>query len=310
MSRMNGTLGMRILFLGIVLPFGLFTIFPTAFSQTTGETFSQIRRPLYMPHMSWDDVETYLKTSDMVIVPVGSMEQHGKHLPLNSDIVQATEICLRIAEKTGVLVAPSVLAGVSEHHMGFPGTIALTPATFEAVLYETTQSLIAHGFRRIIYYTGHGGNYTSVSNVAFRINRETKAVVIDLMRVDFPQPDPRISGLKSDSHAGVEETSMMLFLARGLVRMDKAENPVLHYPPQAKEIMEKVEGANQAAILDVILFQPAHSGKQSSTREFSNNGVVTGEDLKKSGEEIGRLAVDYRVEGVVRFIQSWKKVKS
>jgi creatinine amidohydrolase/Fe(II)-dependent formamide hydrolase-like protein len=129
------------------------------------------------------------------------------------------------------------------------------------------------------------------------------------MHVDFPKPDPKITNLKMDSHAGVEETSMMLFLARGLVRMEKAENPVLTYPPPAKEVMEKIGGVNQAAILDVMLYQPARSGKQSSTREFSNNGVVTGEDLKNSTEDLGRLAVDYRVEGVVRFIQAWKKTK-
>jgi creatinine amidohydrolase len=151
-------IGYRRFFLWIALLVGSGILSAFAAEVTTGETYIGVRRPFFMPHMSWDEVEAYLKTSDMVIIPVGSMEQHGKHLPLNSDIVQATEICLRIAQKTGVLVAPSVLAGVSEHHLGFPGTIALTPTTFEAVLYETTQSLITHGFRRIIYYTGHGGN--------------------------------------------------------------------------------------------------------------------------------------------------------
>ncbi|MBP7864628.1 MAG: creatininase family protein [Acidobacteria bacterium] len=276
---------------------------------TTGETATGARRPFYMPHMSWDEVEDYLEDCDMVIVPVGSMEQHGKHLPLCSDIVQATEICLRIGQKARVLVAPAVLAGVSEHHMAFPGTLSLSPATFEAVLYETTQCLIAHGFRRIIYYSGHGGNYTSVSNVAFQINRDTEALAIDLLHVEFPAPDPKIAALKDDSHAGVEETSMMLLLAPGLVRMDKAENPKLTYPPLARKIREKADGFAKEALLNALLYQPLRSGKLSSTRELSNNGVVTGEDLKLSSEEIGRLAVDYRVDGVVRFIEAWRKVK-
>lgn len=276
---------------------------------TTGETATDARRPYYLPHMSWDEVEAYLKTSDMVIIPVGSLEQHGRHLPLNSDIVQATEICLQIGQKTGVLVAPSILAGVSEHHMGFPGTIALSPATFEAVLYETTQSLITHGFRRIIYYSGHGGNYTSVSNVAYRINRETAATAIDLGRVEFPPPDPKITNLKSDSHAGVEETSMMLLLAPGLVRPGKAENPTLTYPPQIREVKEKTDGAARTALLDAMLFQPVRAGKKTSTREFTSNGVVTEEDLKSANIDLGRLAVSYRVEGTVRFIEAWRKAK-
>lgn len=265
------------------------------------------RTPFYLPHMTWDEVEQYLRTSDMVIVPVGSIEQHGRHLPLDSDIVQATEICLRIGQRARVLVAPVVLAGVSEHHMAFPGTIALSPATFEAVLYETAQSLIAHGFRRIIFYSGHGGNYTSVHNVAFRVNRETPALAIDLLNVEFPDPDPKITGLKSDSHAGVEETSMMLFLAPGLIQMAKAENPRLTYPPEVQAILEKTTGGDQAALLDALLFQPLSSGKHTSTREFTNNGVVTADDVKTANAELGRLAVDYRIEGVVRFIEAWRK---
>jgi len=299
--------------LGIILAAAVVMTFaattPAAAQTTTGETATDTRRPFYLPHLSWDEVQEYLKTSDMVIVPVGSMEQHGRHLPLCSDIVQATEICLRIGQRARVLVAPSVLAGVSEHHLAFPGTISLSPETFEAVLYETTQSLIAHGFRRIIYYTGHGGNYTSVSNVAFRINRDTAALAIDLGRVEFPEPDPKIAALKGDSHAGVEETSMMLLLAPGLVRMDRAANPNVTYPPLAAEIMAKADSTSKGALLDALLFQPLRSGKQSSTRELTDNGVVSGEDLKLSSPEIGRLAVDYRVDGVVRFIEAWRKIQ-
>jgi creatinine amidohydrolase len=76
----------------------------------------------------------------MIIVPVGSVEQHGKQLPLGSDFIDAVELSLRIAERTRVLVAPVVLAGVSDYHLGFPGTIALSPQTFEAVLFETARS--------------------------------------------------------------------------------------------------------------------------------------------------------------------------
>lgn len=302
--------GVSFLFLTVLLFQALPSIpAATPAAPGTGESASEVRRPLYLPHMSWDEVEAYLRTSDMVILPVGSLEQHGKHLPLDADIVQATEICLRIGQRTGVLVAPVVLAGISEHHMGFPGTLTLSPATFEAVLYETAQSLIAHGFRRIIFYSGHGGNDWSVSHVAFRINRDTPATAIDLARVEFPSPDPRITRLKDDSHAGLEETSMMLYLASGLVRMEKAENPVLSDPASIRAVKEKADEGARAALLDAMLFLPARTGKQTSTRELSSNGVVTGEDLRSASPELGKLAVDYRVEGVVRFIQSWRKVR-
>jgi creatinine amidohydrolase len=270
-----------------------------------GET----RVAYYLPHMTWEEVEQYLRTSDMVIIPVGSIEQHGKHLPLGSDTIAAVETSMRIGQKTGVLVAPILLAGVSEHHMGFPGTISLAPATLEAVLYDTARSLIAHGFKRIMFYNGHGGNETTVTNVVYRINRETAATAIDLWRIDLPPTDPRLKDVKLDYHAGVEETSMMMYLAGGLVQMSKAENPTLTFPASVQAISEKIAGRNREALDNATLFQPERSGKGTSTREISSNGVVTTGDVKTAGADIGRAVVDANVEAVVRFIEAWRQAR-
>ena len=267
------------------------------------------RVPYYLPHMTWEEVEEYLRTSDMVIVPLGSIEQHGKHLPLGSDSIEATEVSLRIGQKTGVLVAPAVLAGVSEHHMGFPGTISLSPATFEAVLDDAARSLMAHGFRRIMIYNGHGGNTPSVSAVVSRLNRETSATVVDLSRIEQPPPDPNLAAIKFDYHAGVEETSWMLHLAGGLVQMAKAENPRLTFPPEVQAILDRTTGPNQGALLDVMLFEPARSGKRTSTREVSNIGAVTTGDIKSASAEIGKAGVEATVAAAVRFIETWRQAR-
>lgn len=274
-----------------------------------GQPAGETRVAYYLPHMTWDEVEQYLRTSDMVIIPVGSIEQHGKHLPLGSDIIAAVETSMRIGQKTGVLVAPAVLAGVSEHHMGFPGTISLTPATLEAVLHDTARSLIAHGFKRIMFLNGHGGNETTVTNVAYRINRETAATAIDLWRIDLPPTDPRLKDVKLDYHAGVEETSMMMYLAGGLVQMPKAENPTLTFPASVQAISEKITGRNRDALDNATVFQPERSGKGTSTREISSNGVVTRGDLKTASAEIGRAVVEANVEAVVRFIETWRQIR-
>jgi creatinine amidohydrolase len=262
----------------------------------------------YLPHMTWEEVEQYLRTSDMVIIPVGSIEQHGKHLPLGSDIIAAVETSLRIGQKTGVLVAPVVLAGVSEHHMGFPGTVSLTPATLEAVLYDTARSLIGHGFKRIMFLNGHGGNETTVTTVVYRINRETAATAVDLWRIDLPPTDPRLKDVKLDYHAGVEETSMMMYLAGGLVQMAKTEISTLTLPASFRAISEKIAGRNREALDNATLFQPERSGKGTSTREISSNGVVTTGDLKTASAEIGRAVVEANVDAAVRFIDAWKLV--
>ena len=146
----------------------------------------------------------------MVIIPVGSIEQHGQHLPLGTDILIVTELAKLIAQKADVIVAPVVLAGLSEHHMGFPGTLTLSPATFEAVVYETALSLIKHGFKKIMLFNGHGGNGVSTANIIQKINQTTSAHAIDLRSINVPENDSSYPLYELDWHAGVGETSSVM----------------------------------------------------------------------------------------------------
>ncbi len=266
------------------------------------------RRERYLPHMTWEDVARYLETSDLVIVPVGSVEQHGKHLPLGADFIDAVEVSLRIAERAHVLVAPVVLAGVSDYHLGFPGTIALSPQTFEAVLFETARSLAAHGFRRVLVYSGHGGNGPSVASVVNRINRETPATAIDLNRFDPPPAEPALRKLKLDFHAGVEETSVMLSLAPALVRTDRLQNPRLTLPPRLRAIYERTDGEAQKALDWATAFLPVETGKGTSTRELTDTGAFTDGDLRTANAELGSARVDATVSAAVRFIETWRAI--
>ncbi len=263
----------------------------------------------YLPHMTWEDVAGYLRRDDMVIVPVGSIEQHGRHLPLGSDSIEAVELSLRVAERANVLVAPVVLAGVSDYHLGFPGTIALSPATFEAVLFDTAKSLASHGFRRILFYNAHGGNAPYVASVVNRINRETRATAIDLARFDPPPKEPQLQKLKMDFHAGVEETSVMLYLAPELVRLERAENPKLTLPPSLEAIYRQTDGETEKALDWATAFLPRETGKGTSTREMTDNGAFTDGDLRAAQPELGRVRVEDRVGAAARFIETWRKLQ-
>src|SRR4051812_899488 len=83
----------------------------------------------YLPHMTSPEVADLLKVTDMVIIPIPSLEQHGLHLPIGTDYLNGVERAKLIAQKTDVLVAPILLVGQSPYHMGFPGTITLKPET-------------------------------------------------------------------------------------------------------------------------------------------------------------------------------------
>jgi len=274
------------------------TLFPTGPERLTW----------YLPHLTWEDVEAYLRQSDMILIPVGSLEQHGKHLPLGTDFLQAQEICLRVGERCKVLVAPVVMSGVSDYHMGFAGTLTLAPETFQAVLFDTARSLVAHGFRRLLFYTGHGGNRPALTYVIDRINRETPATAIDLTAFEPPTDDPVVKALKLDLHAGVEETSIMLHLAPSLVRMERAENPTLTLAPNLAAIYNLKEGEARTALDLASAFLPESTGKRGSTREMSSNGAFTTGDIRTATPGIGKSRMDALVQAMVKAVETIRSI--
>ncbi len=156
----------------------------------------------------------------MVIFPVGSIEQHGLHLPMGTDFLNGLERAKLIAQKTDVLVAPVLMPGLSPYHMGFPGTMTLPAETIQQVYFQAAQSLIRHGFKRFMLLNAHGGNRATTGFIVDRINQETEGIAVEFGAASAPfrqssnQPRSEIF----DRHAGVGETSDSLYLTPDLVR--------------------------------------------------------------------------------------------
>lgn len=115
---------------------------------------------------SWPEIDAYLAKSKAILIPIGSTEQHGPNGLLGTDALCPEIIARRAGDEAGLLVGPTFNVGQAQHHMAFAGTITLRPSTMIAAMLDWAQSLARHGFERLYWLNGHGGNIATI-NAAF-----------------------------------------------------------------------------------------------------------------------------------------------
>ncbi len=113
---------------------------------------------------TWPEVESYLKTNQTIIVPIGSPEQHGPNGAIGTDFLTAWSIAKSVGKKTNTMVGSPITIGMALHHMDFPGSVSLKPSTFILYLNEIIHCYVKHGFKKIIFINGHGGNIAPITS--------------------------------------------------------------------------------------------------------------------------------------------------
>lgn len=185
-----------------------------------------------LEEQTWQTVERAIEAgTDTVIIPVGSIEQHGPHLPLVTDAVIGEELAARIARRLGdAFVAPTIRPGCSRHHMDFPGTITVAASTLMDVIHAYCDSLAEHGFETVVLLPSHGGHFAPVNTVAPEVADETGLGVVTLADLDrymeLMNEGMEREGLAPEPviHAGGTETSAVLAIRPSLVREEAFES--------------------------------------------------------------------------------------
>jgi creatinine amidohydrolase len=259
------------------------------------------------------DIELWLKETDVILVPVGSCEAHGPHIPVGADSIEAWVCTIKAAKKADVPHTPLVWMGYSPQHLDPKarrfGTITIRAQTAENLLYDIARSLIYNGFNKIVFVNGHSSNIKILDPVLRRIRYETGAFVC-VFRVDSevtPQLFPDlIEGPPEETpgwHGGEVETSEMLAYDEKLVYLDRAQISKPHAPMFLGKNFKKIDGN------PYVIFKNKYSWiyVPMDHSEYSDVGIIGNpfRASKEKGEKIFERVSDVLAE----FIEELKKIK-
>jgi creatinine amidohydrolase/Fe(II)-dependent formamide hydrolase-like protein len=242
--------------------------------------------------LTWRQAQTRIKKMDVALLPVGSVEQHGPHLPLDTDAFDADYLARRVAEACSdpkPLVLPLFPYGVSYHHADFVGTVSITNDTLAKMIYEIGMSVARNGIRKLVIINGHGGNSPALNYAAQMINRDAHIFVC----VDSGETSDvdiyNIVETPNDVHAGEIETSTGLAARPELVQMDQAKK---HIPKFSSAYLDFTSKRG-------VLWY-------AYTRKISTSGVM-GDPTRASaakGEKIWEIMIAH----LVSFVEDLKRL--
>ncbi len=244
--------------------------------------------------LAWPDAEKAVESEKVVLLPLGSVEQHGPHLPLDTDTVTAFEVCKRIgrAIPSRVVVLPPVYYTPAELSMDFSGTVDIEPTHFIDYLYDICASMVKHGFKRIIMVSGHGINPPFMSIVSQMVTNRNQAICAGVAYFDFAH-DKIKKIVSHGSHACEFETSMLLALRPENVQMSRAKREWNVYMglKDSKYTWRNFIDRSPIFFIDRL-------------SRFSETGIIG--DPTKATRHKGERLLDVIVEDMVGFVKEFQ----
>ena len=247
--------------------------------------------PLEYGRLTWPEVARAAREQRVPIVPIATLEDHGPHLPIDTDVTLVDAICRGAAERLNdeAVILPPIVHGYSPHHMDFPGTVTIGWETFCRYCTDVAVSLVKHGFRRVLLVNGHGSNQNLVE-IAARLTmvQEPRSLVAAAFYLSGPRSARAIEEARESDRGGVAhacelETSLYLHIDPDAIDMSKAVDE-RGYPSGEHAWLDWSDGP--------LKLMPWWSS-------FSESGVQG--DATKATAEKGKLLFDAAVDEVVEF---------
>jgi creatinine amidohydrolase/Fe(II)-dependent formamide hydrolase-like protein len=249
-------------------------------------------RSYKLGELTWQEAQVRFKEVDVALLPVGSIEQHGPHLPLDTDAFDAEYLALQVAEACSdpkPLVLPLIPYGVSYHHEDFSGTISITNETLARIVYEVGMSAARHGISKLVVVNGHGGNTPALQFAAQMINRDSHIFTCVDSGETSDSDIANFSETPNDVHAGEIETSTTFAIRPELVRLDKAKKFVPHFSSHYLNFSSKKSVEWYAR-----------------TAKISSLGVLG--DPTKASKEKGEKIWEVMIKNLVEFVEDLKRL--
>jgi len=255
--------------------------------------------------MTWPECQAAAQAGKVAVLPVATYEDHGYHLPIDTDVVLCTEICERAvaAVSEHAVLIPPVNHGYSPHHMDFPGTMTITWDTFIKYVRDICVSLAHHQFTHILIVNGHGSN-TAPLEMAARLTvlaTEGKVACAAVNHwgvceaIDKGNKN-RVSDYGGIAHAGEYETALYLALKPELVDMEKAKDEFYPIPPSFQADLLKGKRTDAS----IATYMPFWS-------TMTDSGVMG--EATVATKENGALFLEAAVSGLITLIHEFKSLE-
>jgi len=246
----------------------------------------------FLGHLTWPEAQKRFRKVDVALLPVGSIEQHGPHLPLDTDAFDARYLAHEVAKACKdpkPIVLPLIPYGVSYHHEDFSGTVSVNPESLTHLVYDIGMSLARHGITKLVIVNGHGGNSPALHFAAQMINRDAHIFTcVDTGETSDPDIDA-MAETPNDVHAGEIETSTTLAVRPELVRLDAVKKFVPRFSSRYLDFTSK-----------------RSVGWYAHTARLSPTGVLG--DPTKATAEKGRRMWEIMTKNLVEFVEDLKRM--